>query len=188
MARGSSQATSAATSAQNLSNSLEGNASSLYGTVAPQLEAEAAAPSGYAPADLAAMNTAAQQSAGGSQAGAVGQGALLAARTRNAGAPAAAIGQSTRTAGQQLSNAALGTQTANARLKEQQRQAGLTGEENLYGRDLGAGVQALGEVAPAVNANTNEENASWDWSKDILAPLLQAGGAAAPTIAKAFGG
>ena len=179
MARGSTQATGAATSAQNLSNGLQGNAQSLYGSVAPELQAEAAAPSGYAPADLAAMNTSAQQSAGGSQAGAVGQGALLAARTRNAGAPAAAIGQSTRTAGQQASNAAVGIQAKNAGLKEEQRQAGLSGLENLYGRDLTGATTALGEVAPAINANTNAANESWDWTKFVLDPLLAAGGGAA---------
>ena len=188
MARGSPQATGAATSAQNLSNSLQGNAASLYSSVAPELQSEAAAPSGYDSADLAKMNTSAQQSAGGSQAGAVGQGALLAARTRNAGAPAAAIDSASRGAGQRLSEAALGTDMANAKLKQSQRQSGLTGLENLYGRTLGGGVQALGEVAPAVNADVNAQNASWDWSKFILDPLLQSAGSAAPTIAKAFGG
>lgn len=188
MARGSSQATGAATTATNLSNQLTGNAQSLYGAAAPALQAEANAPSGYAPADLAAMNTAAQQSAGGTQAGAVGQGALLAARTRNAGAPAAAIGQSSRTAGQQLSNAGLGIQTRNANLKEEQRQSGLSGLENLYGRTLGEGVTALGQVAPDVNANTNAENASWDWSSALFQPLLKAAGAAAPLIPGLGGG
>ncbi|HEX7741744.1 MAG TPA: hypothetical protein VF442_04830, partial [Sphingobium sp.] len=127
-------------------------------------------------------------SAGGSMAGAVGQGALLAARTRNAGGADAAIGASARSAGRNLSQAALSTDLANAKLKEQQRQAGLTGEENLYGRTLGGRIQALGEVAPNVNADVNAQNASWNWSKYLLDPLLSAGSAAAPTIAKAFGG
>lgn len=174
MARNSPTADTAATSAQNLSNQYAGNASNLYSTLTPQLEAEAAAPAGYNPADLADMNTAAQQSAGGSAAGAVGQGGLLAARTRNAGAPGAAIAESARDAGQQLSKNALGIRTANAQLKERQRQSGLGGLESLESGQAGAGIGALGQVAPNVNASTNAENASWDWAKDILDPALEA--------------
>ena len=33
----------------------------------------------------------------------------------------------------------------------------------------------FGETAANVNANTNAENASWDWSKDLFAPILEAG-------------
>ena len=179
MARGSTQATGAATSAQNLSNSLEGNASSLYGSLAPELSAEAAHPAGYAPGDLAKMNTAAQQSAGGGQAGAVGQGSLLASRTRNAGSADAAIADSARSSGQQLSKAALGTQTKNADLKQHQQQAGLSGMENLYGANLGAGVSSLGQVAGDVNANTEAANSSWNWAKYLLDPAMQAAGGGA---------
>lgn len=176
MARGSNQATGAATSAQNLSNSLQGNAASLYGTLAPELQAEAAHPAGYSPSDLAKMNTAAQQSAGGGQAGAMGQGSLFASRTRNAGSADAAIADSARSAGQNLSKAALATQIKNADLKQHQQQAGLSGLEHLYGTNVGAGVGALGEVASNVNANTNAEDASWNWSKYLLDPAMGAAG------------
>src|SRR5580658_4748376 len=104
MARGSSQAQTAATSAQGISSGLQANSGALYGALTPQLEQEATAPTGINPTDLAAMNTAAKQTAGGTQAGAVGQGALLASRTRNKGAAASAIAQSAKTAGQQESN------------------------------------------------------------------------------------
>jgi hypothetical protein len=130
--------------AQNLSNNLTANAANLYGTAAPVLQAEAAHPQGMAPTDLAAANTAAQQSAGGSQAGAVGQGALLASRTKNAGTADAAIAKSTENAGGLLSKAALGTQLNNANLKQRQQQAGMSGLTSLYGTTLGAGENALG--------------------------------------------
>src|SRR5579864_7452790 len=103
MARGSQTADTAATSAQGLSSTYAGNASNLFGTLAPTLEAEAAHPSGMTPTDLAATDTAAKQSAGGTQAAAVGQGALRAARTRNAGGADAAVAESSRRAGEQLS-------------------------------------------------------------------------------------
>ncbi len=174
MGRGSDQATNAATTAANTSAALEGNAGNLYSGLVPQLQAEAAHPSGIAPTDLAAMKTGAMETAGGSEAGAVGQGALLAARTRNAGGADAAIQGSTRDAGRNLSRANLGIDTANAEMKEHQRQAGLGGLEHLYSENLGTGVQSLGQVAPDVNASVNQENASWDWSKDLLAPILEA--------------
>jgi hypothetical protein len=149
----------------------------------PELQAESANPQGYGPTELAQMNTAAQQSAGGTQSGATGQGALLAARTKNPGTAAAAIGQSARTAGEIASKGALGTQVANANLKQKQQQAGLTGQENLTGLETGAGLTALGQVAPDVNANTGAINASYDWAKDILDPALQAAGQGASAAA-----
>lgn len=179
MARGSDQATGAATTAANTSAALQGNASNLYAGLAPQLAEEATSPSGYSPADLAAMNTAAQQSAGGATAGATGRGALLAARTRNAGAADAAIADAARSGGQQLSNEAVGTQVANANLKQRQQQAGLSGLEGLYGENLGAGINSEGQVAGDVNANTGSTNASWDWASDILDPVIKASGQAA---------
>lgn len=177
MAKGSSAAANtAATSAQDEFNALENNASSLYSTLTPQLQAEAAAPPGYDPATMARIKTSNMQTAGGSNAGAVGQGALLAARTRNAGAPAAAIGASTRRAGEELGSENLKTELSNADLQEKQRQEGLSGLSNLYGEQLQAGNQALGIVPSAVNANTNAENESYDWARYLLDPALAAGG------------
>ena len=188
MSRGNNQSQTASTQgnanavqASNNSQNFLNNSNALYSTVVPQLTAEAAHPAGFNPTDYAAMNTDAQQSAGGSQAAAVGQGGLLGARTRNSGAAAAAIDSAARSGGQDLSRNALGVRTANARLKESQRQSGLSGLENMTGLYTGAannalGVSngALGEVASNVNANTNAANQSWDWAKDILSPVLGA--------------
>lgn len=188
MARGNSQAQSAATSGLGLSNTLQGNAEGLYSQLAPELATQATHPSGFSPTDLAKMDTAAEQSAGGSQAAATGQGALLASRTRNPGAAAAAIAEGARSAGRNLSNAALDTQLANANLKSKQQAQALGEEGQLYGTDVSGANQGLGEVASNVNANTNAENASWDWAKDIMDPILSAAGASSGTILKAAGG
>lgn len=188
MSRGSTAATAAstqgntnATQAANNSQSFLNNSNALYSSVVPQLETEASAPSGFAPSDEAAMETGAQQSAGGTQAAAVGQGALLAARTRNKGAATGAIDAAARSAGENLSRNALGIQTKNAMLKESQRQNALSGLTGLTGLETGAannalGVsnQGLGEVASNVQANTGAENASYDAFTDILNPLLGA--------------
>ena len=174
MGRGSDQATGAATQASNLSTNLTNNSNALYSTLAPTLEGEVAHPTGYNPMDLAKMNTAAEQSAGGTQAGATGQGALLASRTKNPGTAAAAIAESARGAGEDLSQKALGIQTGNARLKQQQQQEGIAGLGGLTNEETNAGITSLGQVAPLVQANTAAVNASYDPFTDILDPTLNA--------------
>lgn len=179
MARGNDQAQQASKSANAISNTNAGEASGIFGSLNPFLTAEMVHPPGFDAATLAGMNTGAQQSAGGVAAGAVGQGALRAARTRNRGGADAATQASVRGAGETLSKGLLGVQSANARLKEQQRE-GASGElGKLFGTTTGAGVNALGEVANNANANTNAINASWDWAKDLFAPLMSAAGGAA---------
>ena len=177
--RGDQTASTAETTSAGNAGQFMGNASSLYGDLAPTLEGEIAHPAGYAPSDLSAMETGAEQSAGGSQAGAVGQGGLYAARTGNKGAAAAAIADASRGAGQQLSKNLLGIRSANANLKNEQQQAGISGLTNLTGLETGASNNALANIAPLSQANTAAQNASWDWSKDLLAPILDAGSKAA---------
>lgn len=177
MGRGSQPASTAADTGNKLAGTYSGNAGSIFSALSPMLTSEAAHPPGMAPMDLAATDTAAQQSAGGSQAGAIGQGRLRAAATRNAGGSDAAIAESSRAAGRSLSDAATGTRLKNAALKQTQRQSALTGLEGLFGANVGGGNQALSSVASNVNADTNAENASWDWAKDLFVPILQSAGA-----------
>ena len=186
MARGSQTAQTAATSAQNISNTAGNNAQALFSTLAPELEAESAAPSGFSPFDISAMNTSAVQAAGGSAAGAVGQGGLQAARTRNIGGSDAAIAESMRGAGRQLSQGVLGTQIANARLKQSQMEQARNALQGLYSANLGSSVGALGQVASNVNADTNAENASWDWTRGLDA-FSRAANAGASFIPKGGG-
>ncbi len=179
MGRGNDQAEQASKSANTLSNTSAEESSGIFGSLNPFLTAQMVHPAGFDPTTLAAMNTGAQQSAGGAAAGAVGQGALRAARTRNRGGADAATEASTRDASQTLSKGLLGVQGANVKLKSQQQQ-GAAGElGNLFRTTTGAATGALGEVANNVNANTNSENASWDWAKDLFVPLAQAGARAA---------
>lgn len=187
MAKGSPQATEAGTAGLNQAGALASNASSLYSTLTPELQAEASAPPGYDPATMAQIKTSNMQTAGGSNAGAVGQGALLAARTRNAGAPAAAIGASTRRAGEELGSENLKAELSNADLQEKQRQEGLSGLSNLYGEQLNASNQALGIVPSAVNANTNAANEYWNWARYLLDPILSPGGSSIASSAISAG-
>ena len=174
MARGNNNAQSGANAALGENQQLYNNGQSLYGALAPELETQMAHPAGIDPTTMAKMNTSSMETAGGSQAGAVGQGALKAARTRNAGGSDAAIAESSRAAGQNLGTANLKTELANESLKEKERESATSGLEGLYGTNTGASVQDLGELAKNVEANTGAENASWDWATDILDPAMKA--------------
>lgn len=165
--------------ANGLQSQLAGNAGALYGGLSGQLQSQMAHPSGYTPSQMAAMNTAGQQSAGGSMAGTVGQGALLAARTRNAGAAQNAIAQGGRQASQNLSQAAVGNQTANANLQQQNQRAATSGLENLYGTELGGSESALGLSNQALN-NANQVQNPW---MKLLQQGIQSGGQAAAAFA-----
>lgn len=177
--RGDQQAQTAEGTANNSANTFGGNANSLYSAVAPQLMSEAAHPTGFTPQQEANMTTAAEQGAGGGQAAAVGQGALLGARTKNAGAAADAISEASRQAQNTLSKNTLGIKLASADQANQNRQNALSELGGLYGTSAGASNNALGEVANTSNANTNAANASWDWASKILDPALGAAGNAA---------
>lgn len=147
--------------ANNLSNDLTANASNIYAGLEPSLQVEAAHPQGFTPQAKAAMNTAAQQSAGGSTAGAIGQGRLYAARTKNAGGAKAAIGEGVRSAGQNLSNASVGTEVANANLQNKQQQAGLSGLSGLNSTELSGGLQGLGLSNQAIGLANQAGQSPW---------------------------
>lgn len=147
--------------AQTLGNTGSANAASLYGTLSPALTTEAAAPQGINPADLAKMNTAAQQSAGGSNSGAVGQGSLLSARTRNAGSADAGIAKSAEGAQQTLGNEAVGIQNENTQTKLKQQQQGLSGLQGLYGTNENAALGGLNASTAALNGEAKAPPSFW---------------------------
>jgi hypothetical protein len=160
--------------ANNLSNQLTANASNIYGGLEPTLQAEAAHPSGYTPQQKALQNTAAQQSSGGSTAGAVGQGGLYAARTRNAGGAQGAIGSAVRSGGANLSRQAVGTETRSADLANQNQQKGIAGLGGLYGTELGGGETALG-LSNSALAGADQSDANNPWMR-LLLQGIQSGG------------
>ena len=158
MARGSVPAQTASTNAYS-------NAQSLYGPLSAELQTQAVHPSGIDPTTMAQMDTAALQSGGGATAGAVGQGALRAARTRNAGGADAATAAATRTGGEIASKGILANRLDSADLKAKQQSGAESELGSLFGENLSGGTAA-------VNANTGAQNASWDWATDLMNPIL----------------
>lgn len=144
-----------------LQDTYSSNAASVYGGLEPQLAAEAAHPAGLTPMQKASQDTAAQQSAGGGTAGAIGAGKLYSARTHNAGGAKAAIGQATRGAGSNLSDAALNTEQQDASLQNKNRQAGLAGLEGLNSEQTSAGEGALGLSDQALGIANQAKPTFW---------------------------
>lgn len=186
MARGAQkQANTLFNESQGAFNTAQNNANSLYNQMFPQYEHMATNPQGYSMADLNAMNTADQQSLGGATAGALGEGNLEAARTRNAGAFAPALDEAVRSGQRQLSRNALGIQKANADLKQKNQEEGLAGLSDLYGSNQDALRGALGLGNSAVNTNVNAGRSGWLQNfEGIMSSLGGGGGVAA--MKKAF--
>ena len=157
-----------------MANQANANAANIYGGLEPMLQAQAANPTGYTPAQVAMQNTAAMQSAGGANAAAVGGGGLYAARTHNAGAVPAAIGDSIRSTGQTLSDAAVGVQQRSAELAQHKQQQGLAGLGGLYDTELGAGQKDLGLSNEALSG-ADQSAANNPWTKIALQTLQSAG-------------
>lgn len=152
------------------------NAQDLYKQILPIFQKEATNPQGFAPADLAAMNTASQQSVGGATAGAVGEGNLAAARTRNSGGYTPALDEAVRSGQRQLSTNALDTQTKNALLKESQKQSGISGLGGLYGQNSQQLLQALGLGNQSTQALTEAGKSGWFQNMLGLITALKPGG------------
>ena len=110
---------------------------------------------GMNPIDKANALTSSDQSIGGSIAGATGYGNLEAARTNNIGGVSGALDDAARSGMVQNSQNALGIDTENATLKNQQQMFGLSGLGNIYSGANSTAIGALGQATNADNATTN---------------------------------
>lgn len=109
-----------------------GQSGNAFNVANPIYTRMATNPTGYTPQQKADMLTASADSLGGSNASAVGQGALLAARTNNAGGYQGAVDDAFRNAQQQQSENALGVENKSALLAREQQEQGLAGLSGEY--------------------------------------------------------
>lgn len=137
------------------------NATAAYANLMPQYTNMALNPQGFSPTDKANFNTANMQASGGATAGAVTQGNLNAARTRNAGAYQGTLSQATRAGAQESGDNALKVQNADALLKQQQQQEGLAGESGLYNSNLGAATGQTNAENQSTQALTQAGQSGW---------------------------
>jgi hypothetical protein len=141
-------------------------ATGIGSTLVPEYTREATHPTGYNPNDINATLVAGEQGAGGATGSIAGEAGLRAARSRNTGALSGILDEAARTKTRQLSQNALGVQTANMQEKARQRSEGLKGLEGLYGTDVGAQLKAEGLVPEDINAALNANKTGW--GKDLM--------------------
>jgi hypothetical protein len=169
--------------ARSNSTNLSTAGGAISGYLTPQLEDEANNPQGYTPQQQAYMNTASQQSLGGGAAATTGEAELTAARTRNAGGFQGAVGSANRGAQKQLSQNALGIQSKQADLQQQQRQQALSSLQSLYGVDEATALGYLNSSTSALNG----ENEGSGLKNNFLEQYILNGEKAAASGAAAGG-
>ncbi len=146
-----------------LSNSVSqqsgARAQSIFDPLNAALMGEATNPQGYSQADMNSMRTGSAQALGGATAGITGQANLQAARTRNSAGYSGALDSAARSAQQTASQNEMGLQAANANLKQQQQQQGLSALQGLYGTNMSSMNSALG-LGPAT-LQARADGGSW---------------------------
>jgi hypothetical protein len=140
---------------------------SAWDTLFPTLLQDATNPQGLSPQQKATMNTASSQSLGGSVAGATGQGALMAARTKNPGSATAALDASSKHAGETASHNALGVEEFSTNLAHQKQQNALRELGSLYGTNTGALSSMLDAANQALGIFNDAEKRSGSVLGDI---------------------
>lgn len=161
------------------SGALSTAGSGINSFLTPQLESEAVNPQGYTPQQLTYMNTASQQSQGGGVAATTGQANLTAARTRNAGGFQGSVGEANRAGQRNLSQSALGIQSQQANLQQQQRQEALKSLQQLYGVDEGTALGYLNASSGALEVEDKATGANSPFMNYVYNAEKAAGSAAA---------
>ena len=133
-----------AATGQQWGNTYNAEGQTALNTVNPFLTNEMTNPQGFGQQTVNAMKTEGGQIAAGA-AGQGKEGAILeAARTGNTAALPSIIDAAARNSMTGETNAALGTDLANAKLKQEQQQAGAAGEMGIYDTSTARALSSLG--------------------------------------------
>lgn len=182
-------AKNAATNAVGISQGFGSEAADVGSMLLPQLETEAMHPRGFDPTDLNSMLVAGQQATGGTTGALSGEANLRAARSRNNAALPGTLDELAREKLRANSQNALDVQGTNARLKESQRQAGLSGLEKVRGGDINAQLEMQKILPEDINAWTKAKMSEPSMFQDILGSIgaLTGAGSAAASSYKNLG-
>lgn len=189
MARGpAKQANTLFDESQGDAATARGHSSQLYDQLFPTYQEEALHPQGFDPVTKAGMKTSAMQTVGGATGGAVGQGDLTAARTRNSGGFEAAGDEAERTGLRQLSADNLGIEQGDAALKEQHHQQGIAGEQGLYTGNQDQLMKAMSLGNQAINTELEAGKSGWLQNFMQILQTINGGGSAAGSIMQGMKG
>jgi hypothetical protein len=152
---------------QSYSEGYQGQGGQIASAELPFLQNELTNPQGFGQSTVNQMITQGGQATAGAT-GAAKEAALLnASRTGNTAAVPGVIDNTTRSAMQQQSNNVLNTNLANANLKQQQQQEGVSGLESMYGTDVSAALQSLGLSNQAIGEWTSADKLGAEEWQDL---------------------
>ena len=155
------QATTAGNTAASTGATLSGESQGIGANLTPFLTQEMLHPQGLGQEGIGAEESAALGGAGGAAAGLTGMADQRAAATHNAGGYQAALADEARSREKAAAGASDGIQAQNENLKQQQQQEGASGLGGLYKTDTSGMLEAMGQEAPDVNAETNAGKSGW---------------------------
>jgi hypothetical protein len=154
----------------------------------PFLTQEMEHPQGYGQEDTSAMLAAGLGGAGGATSAIAGKVAQTAAQTHNGGAMGAVLDDAARARTKAAAEASEGIAADNAQLKQTQRQEGEKGLQGMYGTDTSGMLDASGQVAGDVNAETNADKTGWLQNATGVLNALSSGATAGANMGfKPFG-
>jgi hypothetical protein len=162
-----------ASTGANWGGQLSTESGQTLGEVQPFLQNELISPTGFGQPTVNQMKTTAGESAAAGVGSAAEQARLNASRTGNTAATPGIIDAATRAAQAGETTAANNVDVQNALLKNAQSQAGASGLESIYGKQLGASLQSLGLSNQAAGQQTQASTAGVG---DVLGILGAAGG------------
>lgn len=164
---GVGQAKNAYNQAFNTSGMLGADASGIGSNLTPFLTQEMLHPQGIGQTGLSAEEAAATGGAGGALSSFQGAAAQRAAASNNAGGFQAAMDAASRNAAKAAAGASEGIAANNEQLKQQQAQEGAAGLGRLYSTDTSGMLNAMGQEARDIDAETQAQQAGPGWLNTI---------------------
>jgi len=146
---------------QTNANTLFGESQGEQSSILPFLNQEATNPQGFGQQTMGEMTTAGGQATAGTLGSGINRANLTASRTGNQAALSDIIAAATRGSQATTSNNALDLGLQNARLKQQQQQAGISGIGSLAGENEQSSLSSLGLSNQAIQDWATANTSAW---------------------------
>jgi hypothetical protein len=165
-------------------NTLFGESQGEQSQILPFLSQEATNPQGFGQQTMGQMTTAGGQATAGALGSGINKADLTASRTGNQAALSDIIAAATRGGESATSNNSLDLGLQNAKLKQQQQQAGITGIGELSAGNEGSALSSLGLSNSAIQDWASANTSAWGPALGITGDITSAAGSYAQGAAK----
>lgn len=180
------QAADAASTAAQTGATLGSRADTEGAQLSPFFSREMQTEHGFTPGQTDELLTAAGAGTGGATSGLEGQAQLEQARTRNASGFTKGLDEVARDRNKALAANSEGVAAQDVMQAKQENQEGAQGLQGLYGTNVKGQLEAMGQVAPDVNAETNASQHGWLQNLDQTIAALGTAASGAGALKTAF--